>query len=456
MVILMSIKDKLQSIKKGELTAEKNIKSFLNKIEAENKNLNIFLHLNPDAIKQAKEIDKKIKQGKAGKLAGLAIAVKSCINVQGLIANCGSKTLENYTATYDADVIKKIKDEDGIIIGMVNMDEFASGISGETSAYGATKNPVAPKYVPGGSSSGSAAAVAADMCDIALGTDTGGSIRNPASHCAISGIKPSYGRVSRYGLIDLAMSFDQIGPLCKDVYGCSLMLEVISGRSENDPCTCEEKVEKYSSKTKMQNIKLGFFSDSKKLTEDKDIFDIVKAKSDALGKTKDVELKYLDLAVQTYYPIVYVEFFSGTRKFDGRRYGKKIEDSCGVEVLRRILGGKEISKAEYAGSYYKKALSVKSLVKKDFDEAFKKVDVILLPVTPKLPNKLGENLMKNNPALGYKFDAFTTPANLAGICGGVVPAGVVNGIPVGIQVLAPAFKEDVLVSVMNEIEKLNK
>lgn len=445
------ISEKLAGIRSGKLTAEQNIKQFLKKIESENKNLNIFLYVNKDAARQAKAVDKKKKKGR---LAGLGIAVKACINVKGMPISCASKTLENYIGTYDADAVRRIKEEDGIILGIVNMDEFACGISGETSAFGPIKNPRNPKVVPGGSSSGSAAAVAANMCDIALGTDTGGSVRNPASHCGVVGIKPSYGRVSRYGLIDLAMSFDQIGILCKDVYGAALTLEVIAGRSENDGVSVEEPVQRYTS-FKNKNVRIGSLEDARKLTKDKRIMDIVNFRTRQLSKKLiPVKLKHLNLAVQTYYPIVYVEFFSGTRKFDGRKYGRKIEENCGKEVLRRILGGREISKAEYHGSYYKKALAVKKLIRQDFDDAFKKVDVILLPVTPILPNRLGENLIENDPKTAYAFDAFTTPANLAGICAGVVHAGTIDGIPVGIQVLAPAFKEDILFSVLNDLKKI--
>ena len=208
------IKEKLARIKKGELTAEENIKSFLEVIKKEDKKINAVLYVDEKgAIAHAKEVDKKIKSGKAGRLAGLGIIVKSNISVIGMPISCASKTLEDYYGTYDADVIQKIREEDGIIIGLANCDEFASGSSGENSAFGETQNPAAPGRIPGGSSSGSAAAIAADMCDIALGSDTGGSIRTPASHCGIIGIKPSYGRVSRYGLADLSMSLDQIGPL---------------------------------------------------------------------------------------------------------------------------------------------------------------------------------------------------------------------------------------------------
>ncbi len=451
------IKEKLAQIKKGKLTAVQNISNFLQKIKKENKKINAFLYVNPNALKEAKIVDEKIKKhGKAGKLAGLAIAVKANINVKDMPISCASKTLENYYGTYDAEVIKKIKQQDGIIIGILNMDEFACGASGETSAFGPTQNPSAPGLIPGGSSSGSAAAIAADFCDITLGSDTGGSIRNPASHCAVIGIKPSYGRVSRYGLIDLAMSLDQIGPLCKDVYGVALMLEVIAGKSNYDAITYDKPVPNYTKEIDepIKNLRIGLSENFKKLCKDKKIYELIEKKAEELAKKtnskiKNIKLNYIDLGIATYYPIVYTEFFSGTRKFDGRRYGKKIEESCGEEVLRRILGGKEISKAEYHGTYYRKALAAKELIKEEFENAFKQVDILLSPVTPKLPHKIGEKI---NVEDMYAYDAFTVLANLSGICAGVIPAGKINNAPVGLQIMAPAFKEELLFKVMRCLE----
>ncbi len=446
---------KLQQLKSGKLTAEQNIKQFLKKIRQQNKELNAFLYVaEKEALAQAKEVDKKLKQKRAGKLAGLAVAVKAVINVAGMPASCSSKTLENYYSTFDADVVKKIKDEDGIIIGIANCDEFACGISGETSAFGPTKNPKAPAVVPGGSSSGSAAAVAAELCDLSIGTDTGGSIRNPASHCGIVGIKPSYGRVSRYGLIDLSMSLDQIGPLSPDVYGAALLMEIISGFSDADPTTYNKPVHSYTKFKPIKKLTIGLSNEFKKLCTNKEIYSLIENSAKQIAKKlsaeiKNVSLKYTHLGVQTYYPIVYTEFFSATRKFDGRRYGKRIEDSCGEEVLRRILGGKEISRAEHAGQYYRKALATKKLIKKDFDRAFEQVDLIITPVTPDLPHKLGSKL---KPEDAYAIDAFTIPANLAGIAAGVIPIGKINDIPVGMQVIVPAFKEELLFDFLKAVE----
>ncbi len=455
MVTAYSTEQKLHLLRKGGLSAAENVKGFLDVIRKKNKQINAILHVNNKAVAEAEAVDKKIK---AGKLAGLAVAVKSNISVTGLPVTCASKTLENYYGTFDADVVAAIKAEDGIIIGMANMDEFACGSSGESSAFGSTDNPAAPGRIPGGTSSGSAACVAAGFCDLALGSDTGGSIRNPASHCGVVGVKPSYGRVSRYGLVDMTMSFDQIGPLSRDTYGAALLMETISGKSGNDATTVSEEVPKYSRllKNVPKGLRIGMSAEFEEMCSDKRIYKMIEnvaGKFAAATKSsiKKIKLPYVDLAIQAYYPIVYVEFFSGTRKFDGRKYGRKIEDSCGEEVLRRILGGREISRAEHHGTYYRKALKARKLIAEGFEKAFREVDVIVSPTTPMLPHKLGTKI--TDPRVMYAYDAYTIPANLAGSCAGVVNAGKIEGTPVGLQVMAPAFREELLLQAMAEIEK---
>lgn len=455
---ICAVAQRREEIVSGKLNAKDHIMRLLGVIEEDkrkgDKGVNALLHVNPDAVQQAAAVDeKRAAQKKLGRLAGLAIAVKSNIAVEGMESSCASKTLEGWISPYDADVIARIRAEDGIIIGMANMDEFACGASGETSAFGKTDNPAAPGRVPGGSSSGSAAAVAAGMCDLALGSDTGGSIRNPASHCGVVGIKPQYGRVSRHGLIDLAMSFDQIGPLAPDVASAAVLLEVISGHSPNDPTTIAAKVPDLSCSASSSKLVVGIAPQLSKLCTDMRIWDhVMAAGKEACSvtgwKCVDVDLPYLDLAIQTYYPIVYVEFFSGTRKFDGRKYGLKIEDAVGPEVLRRIFGGQEMSKAEHAGRYYRRSLQAKAAITQAIDAAFKKVDVLLLPTTPKLPHNFGESLSVEEM---YGYDAFTTPANIAGIAAGVVPVGKIDGVPVGIQVFARDEKK--LVEMMVALER---
>ncbi len=431
------------------MKVEDKVKAYLEKIKKEDKKINAFLHLNENALNEAREIDKKAKKGR---LYGYVIAVKSNINVKGMICNCASKTLEDYRAPYDASVISKIRAEDGVIIGMTNMDEFACGSSGESSAFGATQNPAAFGKIPGGSSSGSAAAVAAGFCDIALGSDTGGSIRNPASHCGVVGVKPSYGLVSRYGLIDLSMSLDQIGPIAKNVSDATLILDVIRGKDEKDTTTLDSDEIKI---VDVKNIKIGVVSVK---GVDNQIEKLIENKIGSIKKRfgwniRNVEIKHINLAVQTYYLLVYVEFFSATRRFDGRRYGKKIEESCGKEVLRRILGGSEISRAEFKGAYYRKALGVKEVIKEEFENVLKKIDCLIMPTVPILPWKIGAGAgMK--PEEIYAADALTIPANLAEICAVSIPAGLVDDIPIGMQIICGKGQEAKMLSVAREIEKL--
>ena len=430
------------------MNTEQKLKEYLKAIEKDDKKgkqINAFLQINPAALEDAKKIDEKIKQKKAGRLAGKIIAVKSCINVLGLNLSCASKTLENYKSTYDASVIEKIKAEDGLIIGMTNMDEFACGASGQNSAFGATKSPAALDRVAGGSSSGSAAAVAAGFCDMALGSDTGGSIRAPSSFCGVVGIKPSYGLVSRYGLIDMCMSFDCIGAIAKNTEDAALLLDVIKGRDERDATTFE------SENIKLEKIKKIVIGIPKLKLVEKKIWDLILEKvKDSGFIVKEIDIKHIDLGVQTYYPIVFTEFFSGTRKFDGRRYGKKIEEVCGEEVLRRILGGKEITKAEFAGRYYRKALSAKKLIADEFEKAFKEVDVIITPTMPLLPWGFDKKLSVEEE---YAADALTCLANIAGIPAVSIPAGKIEGLPVGMQILGKRFNENKILSLAREFEE---
>lgn len=428
----MKVQEKLKLIKEGKLSAYENIKTFLERIKKDDKagkKINAFLQLNEHALLEAKEVDSNMKKGKVGRLAGLAVAAKANINCKGLVASCASHTLENYKATYNATVVERLKNQGAIIIGMTNMDEFACGSSGETSAFGATKNPKAPDKIPGGSSSGSAASTAAGFCDIALGTDTGGSIRNPASHCGVVGFKSTYGAVSRYGLIDLSMSLEQIGGFANDVAGAELLFEIIKGKDDRDATIIELK----SENKKTGKIKIGM----PEINADEKIWKIVREKIEEACKAnkwdfKDVVLKHIDLGVQTYYPINYVEFFSATRKYDGRKYGKKIEENCGEEVLRRILGGGEIAQAEYAGKYYRKALQAKKIIEQEFAEALNKFDCLIMPTVPKLPHKLGTKISVEDM---YNYDTLTVLANLAGVPAISIPAGTINGVPVGMQII---------------------
>ena len=438
------------------MTTLSHLQSYLKEIEKNNKKgnkINALLQINKNVIEEAKQIDEKIKKGKAGKLAGKIIAVKANINVLGMNASCGSKVLENYTSPYDAEVIKKIKEEDGLIIGMANCDEFACGWSGETSAFGATNNPQNLGHVSGGSSSGSCAAVSADFCDMALGSDTGGSIRVPSSNCGVVGLKPSYASVSRYGLIDMSMSLDQIGPITKNVSDTAILFDVITGKDDKDATCIGSKINLKEIEKIPKEIKIGILDfkvqnpNIQKLIDEK----IEKAIKKYKWKAEKIKLDYLDFAVSTYFPIVYVEFFSATRRFDGRRYGKKIEDACGAEVLRRIIGGSEISKAEHAGRYYYLALKARKLIEEEFKKIFKKFDCIICPTVPRLPHKIGEKIPIEEM---FQYDTLTCPVNLSGDCAISIPAGEVNKIPVGLQIICEKFKEQKLFNIARSIEKL--
>lgn len=454
----MNVLNKEISIKNHEITALDNLEESLKIIKSKNDKINAFLEIKEEeAVQAAEKVDAKIKKGqKVGKLAGLTIGVKSNINIEDFIISAASKTLENYIGSYDATVIKRIKAEDGIILGTTNMDEFAAGSSTETSYFGVTDNPAAPGRIPGGSSGGSAAAIAAGMCDLSLGSDTGGSIRNPASHCGVMGFKSTYGVVSRQGLLDLAMSLEQIGPFANDASGIALMLDSIAGY---DPMECttlkdtpdfEGITEK--SQEAIKGMKVGVVKEFFDVSDDR-IVNIIEKRIDEMqemgAEVVELSFDYLDLCIPTYYLINYVEFFSATRKYDGRKYGSRIEEVCGEEVLRRIHIGSYISQKEYSGKYYKKALQARSLIRREITSLLNGVDAIVSPTVPKLPHKIGESL---DPMEMYAYDALTVIANLAGIPAGSMKAGEVDGIPVGLQMQGKPLDDTKIIQMMAALE----
>ncbi len=453
----MNVIEKLNSIKNGELTAKENVENFLKVIEEKNDSINAFLELNKEnALKKAEAIDEKIANGEeVGNLAGLVFAIKANINVEDLIISAASKTLENYLGSYNATVVDEILAEDGIIIGITNMDEFAAGSSTETSYYGPTQNPNALGRIPGGSSGGSAAASAAKMCDIAIGSDTGGSIRNPASHCGVIGFKPTYGAVSRQGLLDLSMSLDQIGPFANDVSGIALALNTIADYDETECTTLHwdkpdftEVLEEKS----LEGMKIAVCSEFIDVTDDeinKTVNKTINKLVDAGAELVEVSFNYIDLCLPTYYLINYVEFFSATRKYDGRDYGYRIEEVCGEEVLRRIKIGSHIAQAEFSGKYYKRALQARSVIREEINKMFENVDLIVGPTVPKLPHEIGEKL---DPMEMYAYDVLTVIANLAGIPAGSIPAGTVDDIPVGLQLQAKPLDDLKIIKAMSVLE----
>jgi aspartyl-tRNA(Asn)/glutamyl-tRNA(Gln) amidotransferase subunit A len=458
----MNLLEKSELIKTNELTASENLEQYIDEIEKKNPSLNVFLETDFDKAREtAESVDSIIKNGeKVGRLAGLVIGVKSNINVEDFHITAASRTLENYLGSYNATVVNRIQEEGGVIIGMTNMDEFAAGSSTETSYFGHTQNPAAEGRIPGGSSGGSAAAIAAELCDLSIGSDTGGSIRNPASHCGVLGFKPTYGAVSRQGLLDLAMSLDQIGPFASDASGIAMMLDTMAGFDERECTTIDWNVPDFTKHTSedaqdsLKGMKLGVVKQFLEVSDDA-IVDIIQGGIDKMeeagAEVVELSFDYVDLCLPTYYLINYVEFFSATRKYDGRKYGYKIEDVCGEEVLRRIYIGSYISQKEYSGKYYKKALQARSLIRKEITRLLGGVDAIVGPTVPKLPHKIGTSL---EPMEMYAYDVLTVIANLAGIPASSIKAGEVNGIPVGLQFQAKPLEDAKIVQIMAGFEKI--
>lgn len=460
--------EKLELLKSGKLSLLENVKFFLNQIE-QNKDLNAFNFIFEDCVNSAELIQNKIKNGTAGKLAGMVIAVKDVLAIKDKPLTCSSKILSNFESLYTATAIQNLINEDAIIIGKTNCDEFAMGSSNENSYFGPVKNPVNKDYVTGGSSGGSAAAVAANLCDAAIGTDTGGSIRQPAAFCGIFGMKPSYGRVSRYGLNAFASSFDSIGPFAKNIYDIALVQEVLSGFDNNDSTSEDVSVPEYSSyKKNIENIKIGIpkeyfaegLNEEVKLAIDKKI-EFIKSKGIEIV---EINLPMTEFSIATYYILTTAEASSNLARFDGARYGyrtqqkvglkemytKSRSEGFGTEVKRRIMLGTYVLSAGYYDAYYRKAQKVRRLIKEDFENAFKKVDLILTPTSPTTAFKIGEK--SDDPLEMYLSDIYTTSANLAGIPGLNIPVGFDNkGLPIGMQLMANQFEEDLLLSFANSI-----
>jgi len=465
----LTIKKARQGLIKKEFSAVELAKFYLDKIKKENKKYNDFITITDDlAIKQAKEVDKKVANyEKLGLLEGIPIAIKDNILVEDFKTTAGSKILENYTAPYDATVIKKLKEAGAVILGKTNLDEFAMGSSTEQSAFGPVKNPIDISRVPGGSSGGSAAAVAADHCIVSLGSDTSGSIRQPASFCGIVGFQPSYGMVSRYGLIAMASSLDQIGPLGKTVEDTKLVFDIIKGQDKMDSTTIRDS--DYELRvTSYDKLRIGvpkeYFGkgiDSKvKETVKKAIKDFEKIGAEII----DISLPHTDYAIATYYILMPAEVSANLARYDGVRYGYRAESDglldsylktraqgLGDEPRRRTILGTYVLSAGYRDAYYDKAQKVRTLIKQDFDKAFKKVDVILTPTSATTAFKIGE---KSDPLSMYMSDIYVAPAALAGLPAISVPCGKINKLPVGLQIIGPQFKDDLVLETAKMYEEL--
>lgn len=456
----------------GEESCEAKTQQYLSKI-SQRKNLNAFLSVfEEEVLAQARLVDKKIKAGNAGPLAGMVVAVKDVLCMKGKRTTCGSKILENYEAIYDATVIEKLRGADAIFIGKTNMDEFAMGSSTENSAFGPVKNPIDETRVPGGSSGGSAVAVASGMATTALGTDTGGSIRQPAGLCGIFGMKPTYGRVSRYGLVAFASSFDQIGPFANSARDIAHILKVIAGHDERDSTSAKIAVPDYLAvmNSDVKGVKIGlpkeYFNDALN-PEIRSVLEKRIAQLNEHGaEFVEVSLPHSEYTIATYYILATAEASSNLARYDGARYGyrtqhardltemytKSRSEGFGAEVKRRIMLGTYVLSAGYYDAYYRKAQKVRRLIQEDFFNAFKKVDCLITPISPSTAFMFGEKV--DDPLQMYLSDIYTVSANLAGIPGINVPAGVDrHNLPIGLQLLGKQFDEATLLKVADFLEQ---
>ena len=450
---ITSAKNKL---KNKELSSVELTKKCLEIIDAHDKTLNAFLTVAEDALKQAEAADKKIAAGEDLTLLGIPIALKDIYVTKGLRTTAASKVLENYIPQYDGTAVQKIKDAGAIIIGKTNLDAWAHGSSGENSDFGPTKNPWDTSYVPGGSSSGSPAALAAGMCLGATGTDTGGSIRLPASFCNLVGLKPTYGRVSRYGVIAMASSLDSIGHFTKTVEDNALFLNVTAGQDKNDSTTppmptpdylagINEDIKGLKIGVPKEYLQEGLAPDVKKLFED--ALKVFEAQG---AFVSEVSLPHTEYATSVYYIIQTAEVSSNLARYDGIRFGHD-RSYFGEEAKRRIMLGTYVLSSGYYDAYYKKAMQVRTLLREDFQKAYEKVDVIISPASPTLPWKLGEKV--DDPLAMYLSDVFTVHANLVGIPGLAVPMGFADKLPSGMQILGPHFSEGLLFRVGHAYQK---
>ncbi len=463
----LSISQASDLLSKKEISSQELTTAFLDRIDAHDGSINAFITVDREmAIAQAKKADEKIARNEKDLFTGIPLGIKDIICTKGLKTTCASKILETFVPQYNATVMEKVMAQDAVVIGKTNLDEFAMGASTENSAFGDTKNPWNPEYIPGGSSGGSAAAVAAQFCCAALGTDTGGSIRQPSSHCNLVGIKPTYGRVSRFGVVPYASSLDQIGPMTRNVTDAALMMNLICGNDPKDSTSAKEAVPDFTqaiAQAKEQGIKgmkVGIPMEYKDMDgvapEVMQVYRNAQKALESMGaELVEVSLPHSRYGVAAYYIIAPCEAGSNLARFDGVRYGLRVEEAgdalidmykktkskgFGKEVQRRILIGTYALSAGYYDAYYKKASQIRALIVDDYEKAFQQCDVLLSPVAPTPPFKLGENI--HDPLTMYLGDMFTICANLAGIPGMSLPAGFsANNLPVGVQMLSARFDE---------------
>lgn len=462
----------LDDIRRGDFTASENLEEKLEVVGKRETEVNAFIELFiAEAREKAREIDSRIASGKkVGRLAGLVLAVKNNIAIRGRKLTCGSRMLENYSAMYNAAVVENALAEDAVVIGSTNMDEFACGSDTTSSAIKQTRNPLDLQRVPGGSSGGSAAAVAYGACDLALASDTGGSIRCPASFCGVTGFKPSYGLVSRYGLVDMAMSLDQVGPIANDVRGAAALLGVIAGEDGRDTTTAGTSSKEFEGllgkpgELLTVGVPKQFFAGC-----DASVEKVVRNALDKLRgaghEVVELNVPALEYALPVYYILMYAEFSSGMQRYDGFKYGAPYKEgldlieavseararALGREVKRRILLGTYVTTKEFREAWYTKTLKARSLFKSELEKALREVDLIVGPTMPSLPWKVGE---KAKPLEMYLADVLTVPANIAGLPAGTVNAGFAGSLPVGLQMMGSWGRDEVVLRAMREAERL--
>ena len=457
----------------GQASALEIANAFLASIAEREPKVQAFMYVDEASVReQASTIDAKRSSGaKLGVLAGVPIAIKDVLCTKGVPTTCSSKILENFVPPYDATAVARVKAADAILLGKTNMDEFAMGSSTENSAYKTTRNPWDLTRIPGGSSGGSAAAVAACQAPVSLGTDTGGSIRQPASLCGIVGIKPTYGRISRYGLIAFASSLDQVGPFTHDVMDNALLMEVLSGHDPKDSTSVDVPVPAYTKTLNdpVKGLRIGvpkeFFGEGLDTEVEASIKAALKEYEKLGAKLVDVSLPHSRYAVAVYYIVATAEASSNLARFDGMHYGHRTKvktdlintyaksrgEGFGKEVQRRIMLGTYALSSGYKDDYYLKALKVRRLIKNDFDDAFKSCDVVMGPTAPSAAFKMGEK--SDNPLAMYLSDIYTISCNLAGIAGLSIPCGFTkSGLPIGLQLLSPPFDEEKMLRIARMYE----
>ncbi len=458
-------------LQSGEVSSVELTQHYLQRIEQHDAQLNSFITVADNALEAARAADDARAKGESGALLGMPIAHKDIFCTQGLKTSCGSKMLDNFISPYNATVVEKMQQAGVVTLGKTNMDEFAMGSSNETSFYGAVKNPWDTDCVPGGSSGGSAASVAARLTPAATGTDTGGSIRQPAALCGITGLKPTYGRVSRYGMIAFASSLDQGGPMAQSASDCALLMNAMAGFDEKDSTSIERDTEDYTAELDkpLDGLRIGLPKEYFGEGLDASVNEVVQAAlqqyRDMGAELIDIELPNSGLSVPVYYVVAPAEASANLSRFDGVRYGYRCEDpkdltdmyertrgeGFGAEVKRRIMIGAYALSAGYYDAYYLKAQQCRHLIADDFKQAFEKVDVIMGPTSPGVAFRLGEKM--DDPVSMYLNDIYTIAVNLAGLPGMSIPAGFADGKPVGLQIIGNAFSESRLLNVAHQYQQ---